>query len=173
MPVKLILAVNPGSTSTKFALFEEEKLLFERNLAHSPLEMIGFKNITDQFGFRKDLIMKELVGRRIDFSLIAAVVGRGGLVKPIESGVYRVNEEMKKDLRECKRGEHASNLGALIADDIARNLPSSIALIVDPVVVDELRAFGPAIGSPVIGKTVNFPCTESESRSQNICLFNR
>ncbi|MGD0582217.1 MAG: butyrate kinase [Bacteroidales bacterium] len=170
MPVKLILAVNPGSTSTKFALFEEEKLLFEKNLSHTPLEMIGFKNITDQFGFRKDLIMKELVGRKIDFSLIAAVVGRGGLVKPIESGVYRVNEEMKKDLHECRRGEHASNLGALIADDIARNLPSSIALIVDPVVVDELEPLARLSGHPLLERQSIFHALNQKAVARTYAL---
>jgi len=148
MPHRLILAINPGSTSTKFALFEEDRLLFEQNLRHTPLEMIGFEHVTDQFSFRKDLIMKELIRRKIDFSSIAAVVGRGGLVKPIESGVYRVNEEMKKDLFECRRGEHASNLGALIADDIAKSLPSAAAFIVDPVVVDELQPVARLSGHP-------------------------
>jgi butyrate kinase len=147
---RLILAINPGSTSTKFALYEEEELLFEQNLRHTPLEMIGFEHVTDQFSFRKDLIMQELIARKVDFSAIVAVVGRGGLVKPIESGVYRVNEAMKKDLFECKRGEHASNLGALIADDIARNLPSAEAFIVDPVVVDELQPVARLSGHPAL-----------------------
>jgi butyrate kinase len=150
MPHILVLAINPGSTSTKFAIYEEEVLMFEKNLRHTPFEMIGFEHVADQFGFRKNLIMKELESRNIDLSSIVAVVGRGGLVKPIESGVYRVNDEMKKDLRECKRGEHASNLGALIADDIARNLPSAVALIVDPVVVDELLPVARLSGHPVL-----------------------
>ena len=150
MAERLILAVNPGSTSTKFALFEEEKLIFEKNLKHTPLDLIGFQHITDQFSLRRNLIMKELEERNADLSRIAAVVGRGGLVKPIESGVYRVNEEMKKDLHECRRGEHASNLGALIADDIARNLPSAVALIVDPVVVDEFQPLSRLSGHPLI-----------------------
>jgi len=150
MPPKLILAINPGSTSTKFGLFEEEKLLFEKTLRHTPLEMIGFEHVTDQFSFRKDLIMQELSEKNILLQSIAAVVGRGGLVKSIESGVYRVNELMKKDLHEGKRGEHASNLGALIADDIAANLPSAMAFIVDPVVVDELIPVARLSGHPEI-----------------------
>ncbi|HVN59546.1 MAG TPA: butyrate kinase [Bacteroidales bacterium] len=150
MPSRLILAINPGSTSTKFALFEETELLFEKNLKHTPLELIGFQHITDQFSYRKQLIIKELQERNVDFAGIAAVVGRGGLVKSIESGVYRVNEEMKKDLREGKRGEHASNLGGLIAEDIAANLPSAIALIVDPVVVDELQPEARLSGHPLL-----------------------
>lgn len=150
MNKRYILAVNPGSTSTKFALFEEEALLFEKNLQHTGEEISGYKKITDQFAFRKQLIMKELVGRNVDFGRIAAVVGRGGLVKPIESGVYSVNETMKRDLMEGKRGEHASNLGALIADDIASNLPGARAFIVDPVVVDEFQPQARLSGHPEI-----------------------
>jgi len=150
MGKRLILAINPGSTSTKFALFEEENLIFEKTLRHSTGETSSFAKITDQFSYRKELILKELMERKTDFSCIAAVVGRGGLVKPIESGVYRVNEAMKKELMEGLRGEHASNLGALIADDIAASLPGSAAFIVDPVVVDELQPVARLSGHPEI-----------------------
>ncbi|MCU7501407.1 MAG: butyrate kinase, partial [Ignavibacteria bacterium] len=85
---RLILAINPGSTSTKFSLYEEENLIFENNLRHSSEELSVFKKITDQFHFRKNLILSELSDRGTDFSRIAAVVGRGGLLKPIESGIY-------------------------------------------------------------------------------------
>lgn len=156
MDKRLILAINPGSTSTKFALFEEEELIFEKTLRHSAEEISGYTKITDQFHFRKDLIMKELVERKTDFSRISAVVGRGGLVKPIESGIYNVNENMMKDLRECKRGEHASNLGALIADDIASALPDAKAFIVDPVVVDELQPVARLSGHPEIERVSIF-----------------
>jgi butyrate kinase len=150
MNKRYILAVNPGSTSTKFALFEEDELVFEKNLQHTNDQIADFKKISDQFGFRKELILKELVERNTDFSKIAAVVGRGGLVKPIESGVYSVNKAMKRDLLEGKRGEHASNLGALIADDIASSLKGVRAFIVDPVVVDELQPLARLSGHPVI-----------------------
>jgi butyrate kinase len=150
MAKRLILAINPGSTSTKFGLFEEENLVFEKTLRHTPEELSGFEKITDQFSFRKNLILKELTERGIDFSSIVAVVGRGGLVKPIESGIYLVNEEMKKDLRNSRLGEHASNLGGLIADDIASSLNGVIAFIVDPVVVDELQPVARLSGLPEI-----------------------
>jgi len=156
MSKRLILAINPGSTSTKFALFEEDGLIFEKNLSHSVEETSGFIRITDQLAFRKDLIMNELKERKSDFSKIAAVVGRGGLVKPIESGVYRVNELMKNDLREGLRGEHASNLGALIAADIASMLPGALAFIVDPVVVDELHDEARLSGHPEIPRVSIF-----------------
>ncbi len=147
---RLILAINPGSTSTKFSLFEEEKLVFEKALSHSVEELKNFKRITDQFHFRKDLIMNELSERKIDLARIAAVVGRGGLVKPIESGIYRVNQRMKDDLTTGFSGQHASNLGGLIADDIATSLSYATAYIVDPVVVDELQSIARISGHPEI-----------------------
>lgn len=150
MSKRLILAINPGSTSTKFALFEEDNILFEKTLRHTSEELAGFKKITDQFHFRKDLIMKELSGQKIDLSGLAAVVGRGGLIKPIESGIYEVNEKMIDDLRTGIMGEHASNLGGLIADDISSFLPGAKAYIVDPVVVDELEPVARISGHPAI-----------------------
>ena len=150
MSKRLILAINPGSTSTKFALFEEENLIFEKTLRHTFEELSGFNKVTDQFHFRKDLIMKELAGQKIDFSAIAAVVGRGGLIKPIESGIYEVNKKMIDDLRTGILGQHASNLGGLIADDIASSLPGAKAYIVDPVVVDELEPVARISGHPAI-----------------------
>jgi butyrate kinase len=150
MSKRLILAINPGSTSTKFSLFEEESLVFEKTLRHTSNELEAFKNITDQFQFRRDLIMKELNDRNIVYSEIAAVIGRGGLVKPIESGIYRVNARMKDDLRAGLSGEHASNLGGLIADEIAVSLPAAEAFIVDPVVVDELQPVARLSGHPAI-----------------------
>jgi butyrate kinase len=147
---RLILAINPGSTSTKFSLFEEEKLIFEKSLRHSAGELKDFEKITDQFHFRKGLIMKELSDRNIDLTRIAAVVGRGGLVRPIESGIYRVNQKMKDDLTTGYSGQHASNLGGLIADDIAVSLCCATAFIVDPVVVDELQSVARISGHPEI-----------------------
>jgi butyrate kinase len=145
---RLILAINPGSTSTKFALFEEEKIVFEKTLRHSSEELSEFREIADQFHFRKDLIVKELKERNV--SRIAAIIGRGGLIKPIESGIYKVNELMKEDLKKGLLGQHASNLGGLIADDIASSFPGSVAYIVDPVVVDELVPESRISGLPEI-----------------------
>ncbi len=150
MSKRLILVINPGSTSTKFALFEEENLIFEKTLRHTSEEISGYGKITDQFHFRKNLILNELTGHKIDLSLIAAVVGRGGLVRPIESGIYEVNEKMIEDLRTGVLGQHASNLGGLIADDIAASLPGAKAYIVDPVVVDELEPVARLSGHPAI-----------------------
>jgi butyrate kinase len=152
MEGRLLLIINPGSTSTKFALFKEENMLFEKNLSHSSEELSGFQNISDQFCFRKDLILKELDYRKINLKDIAAVIGRGGLVKPVESGVYRVNDLMKNDLTKGVSGQHASNLGGLIASDIAEMMPNAGAYIVDPVVVDELQPVARISGHPDIAR---------------------
>ncbi len=150
MVKRLILVINTGSTSTKFALFEEDIMLFEKTLAHSLPEISGFEKITDQFEFRKNLISRELENRNIDLARIAVVVGRGGLVKPIESGMYEVNDRMIADLKTGLLGQHASNLGGIIAHDIALGLPNAKAYIVDPVVVDELQPVARISGHPEI-----------------------
>lgn len=150
MNKRLLLIINPGSTSTKFALYEEETSIFELTLNHSVEDIAEFKTISDQFHFRRDLIVWELGYRNTDLNRIAAVIGRGGLVKPIESGIYEVNDRMMDDLRTGVLGQHASNLGGLIAHDIAASLPNAKAYIVDPVVVDELQPVARLSGHPEI-----------------------
>lgn len=150
MKKRLILAINPGSTSTKFSLFEEDQPIFEKTLRHSADDLSGFDKIADQFNFRRNLIMYELEERKTDLSAIRAVVGRGGLVSPIESGVYKVNQLMRDHLNSERFGSHACNLGALIAHDIAVSLPEADAYIVDPVVVDELQPLARISGHPEI-----------------------
>jgi len=150
MENRLILAINPGSTSTKFALFRGEQQLFEKTLRHSSSELEGFSRMTDQLPFRHQLVMRALGEEKTPLSEIIAVVGRGGLVNPIESGIYEVNDLMKEHLLGAIHGEHASNLGALIADMIAATLPGARAYIVDPVVVDELEPVARLSGHPLI-----------------------
>ena len=144
-----ILVINPGSTSTKIAIYQQERVIFLKTIRHSSDVLRKYKRITDQYEFRKDVIIKELKDADIHEETIEAVIGRGGLVKPIASGVYRVNDIMRNDLLECKKGEHASNLGALIADDVAKELPSAQAFIADPVVVDELEPLARYSGHPL------------------------
>lgn len=146
--MKKILAINPGSTSTKIAIFHNSRPIFLKNVKHDCEEIENFGAITDQYEFRKKCILRELSDSHIDISKIDAVVGRGGLLKPIKSGVYKINEQMKADLRKGIFGEHASNLGALIADDIARNIPGCQAFIADPVVVDEMEDVARYSGHP-------------------------
>jgi len=143
-----ILAVNPGSTSTKIAVYDDLHLLFEKNIHHDSAELTRFASIADQFPFRRELIMDALKQEGIDPRSVCAIVGRGGLVLPLESGVYPVNEAMLHDLKNPPSGEHASNLGGLIAYDIAASIPGSQAFIVDPVVVDEMEPVARLTGMP-------------------------
>lgn len=147
----IILAINPGSTSTKIAVYANDKNVFLKNIKHSTEELQPFEKITDQFEFRKEVILKELKEAGIDLTSIKAVVGRGGLVKPIESGVYGVNDALKADLRKGVMGEHASNLGGLIADDIAKAIGAD-AYIADPVVVDEMEEVARFAGHPLFSR---------------------
>ena len=131
-----ILAINPGSTSTKIAVYIGTSPVFIQTirLASGEAEQLApFKIITEQFEFRKQLILDELKSADIRLDLIRVVMGRGGLLKPVESGVFEVNKKMLDDLRSCKYGEHASNLGGLIAFDIARSLPNAKSYNTNPV----------------------------------------
>ncbi len=132
-----ILAINPGSTSTKIAYFEGDIELYAGEIKHSAEELAPFGEITEQYDFRKRVILSELQTKRLDISRLDAVVGRGGLIWPVPAGTFLVNERMKEDLRACVQGSHASNLGGLIAAEIAEELGIP-AYIVDPVVVDEV-----------------------------------
>ena len=144
-----ILTINPGSTSTKIAIFEDEKEIFSKTLRHTAEELSPYATVASQFQFRKDIILSELKDAGFNINEINAIVGRGGLVKPIESGVYEVNEALINDLNNPPLGEHASNLGGLIANDIAKSLNNGTkAYIADPVVVDELQEVARLTGHP-------------------------
>lgn len=144
-----ILVINPGSTSTKFAVFKNEEVLFEEKISHDIEELKVFPNIVSQTSFRKELILNKLKEKKFDLKLLRGVCGRGGMLKPLKSGTYLVNEEMLNDLKETKYGQHASNLGAIIANEIAKplNIP---AYIVDPVCVDEYIDVARVSGMPMI-----------------------
>ncbi len=143
-----VLALNPGSTSTKIAVFEDTNPLFIQTLRHTKEELEKYERVTDQFSFRKNLIIEQLEDDEINLNSIRIVMGRGGLLKPVESGVFAVNEKMVEDLQSCQYGEHASNLGGLIAYDIAKSLPNADAYIANPVVVDELNDLARLSGHP-------------------------
>jgi butyrate kinase len=144
-----VLAVNPGSTSTKIAVYEGKEELFSVNLTHPADQIAKYAKIMDQYEFRRDVILETLKEKGIEISTLSAVVGRGGLMRPIPGGTFRVNEAMLADLRAGLQGEHASNLGGLIAHAIAEPLGIP-AFIVDPVVVDELEVFARYTGRPEI-----------------------
>lgn len=147
MEVFRTLAINPGSTSTKIAIYDNEKPLFEEVLRHSAEEIAQYKSIFDQYSFRKEVILETLNQKDINITKLAAVVGRGGLLQPIPGGTYGVSETMLDDLKKGVQGEHASNLGGVLAHEIAAqlNIPS---FIVDPVVVDEMEEVARFSGNP-------------------------
>jgi butyrate kinase len=149
MKDQLILAINPGSTSTKVTVYAGNQQNFLKTIKHTTEEVLGFARITDQYEFRKQIILDELQLAGVKTENILVVVGRGGLLKPIPSGVYEVNDRMIEDLREGVLGQHASNLGGLIAHDIAKSLPSARAYIADPVVVDEMDPIARISGHPL------------------------
>ena len=145
----VILTINPGSTSTKIALFQNEKKILSENIHHSEKELTEYYQIADQYPFRMRAIEDFLTDNGIHPQSLSAIVGRGGLLHPVEGGTYRVNEKMVQDLTEQIRGEHASNLGGLIAYALAEKLGIP-AFIVDPVVVDEMEDIARLSGSPVL-----------------------
>ncbi len=144
-----ILAINPGSTSTKIAIFEDLKLIHDKTIRHSVEELAPFNSIIEQYEFRRDVIINCLKIHNIEPQSIDLFVGRGGLVKPIPGGVYRVNDALLRDLRIGVMGEHASNLGGILAYEIAKSVgKQDNSYIVDPVVVDELDDIARYSGRP-------------------------
>ena len=150
-----LLIINPGSTSTKIGVYEDEKELFEETLRHTNEELKQFDTIFDQFQFRKDVILKVLSEKNFDIKTLSAVVGRGGMLKPVEGGTYAVNDAMVEDLKVGVQGPHASNLGGILARSIADEVgvPS---FIVDPVVTDELADVARLSGTPDIPRKSKF-----------------
>ena len=141
------LIINPGSTSTKIGVFEDENLLFEETLRHSTEEIAQYASIIDQKDFRKNIILDFLKAKDFDVKSFDMIVGRGGLLKPIPGGTYTVSDELLADLKKGVQGQHASNLGGILAREIGDEIgvPS---YIVDPVVVDELEPVARLSGMP-------------------------
>lgn len=146
MSVKSLI-INPGSTSTKIGVFEDETLLFEETLRHSTEEIAQYASIVDQKDFRKQIILDLLKEKDFDIRSLQVIVGRGGMLKPIPGGTYAVSDDLLHDLKIGKQGQHASNLGGILAREIGDELgiPS---YIVDPVVVDELMPSSRLSGVP-------------------------
>lgn len=141
------LIINPGSTSTKLGVFEDETLLFEETLRHSTEEIASYASIFDQKDFRKNIILSFLKDKGVDVKSFNVIVGRGGMLKPIPGGTYAVTDDLLEDLKIGKQGQHASNLGGILAREIGDEIgvPS---YIVDPVVVDELMPIARYSGVP-------------------------
>jgi len=145
----LILAINPGSTSTKIAVFEKDVKVKQTNITHDATELAKYERIADQFEFRKQQIITYLNQEGIDIREFDCIVGRGGLLRPMPSGTYKVTDMMIEDLKIGYQGEHASNLGGIIAKSIADEIGKE-AYIVDPVAVDEFEDIARISGIPEI-----------------------
>ena len=150
-----ILVINPGSTSTKIGVFEDEVQLFSKTLRHSAEKIAEFAAIADQKSWRKDLVMEALKENDFDVTTLSAVSGRGGLVAPLRGGTYATTDKLMADTAAGVGGQHACNLGGLIAREIGDELgiPS---FIVDPPVVDELAPVARYSGHPVIARRSSF-----------------
>lgn len=149
------LIINPGSTSTKIGVFEDETLLFEETLRHSTEEIAQYATIVDQKDFRKKIILNLLASKDFDIQSLDLVVGRGGMLKPIPGGTYAVSDELLHDLEIGKQGQHASNLGGILAREIGDSIGKP-SFIVDPVVVDELEPTSRYSGVPELPRTSVF-----------------
>lgn len=150
-----ILVINPGSTSTKIGVYEDETLLFDKTLRHSAEEIKQFDSIPAQKDWRRQLVMEALVEQGFDAKTLSAVSGRGGMLAPIRSGTYAVSDRLVEDCTVGVQGQHASNLGGILAREIGDELgiPS---FIVDPVVVDELADVARFAGHPLFKRTSIF-----------------
>lgn len=163
--VHRILTINPGATSTKIAIFDNEKNLFEEVLRHSTKEIEQYKTIFNQYEFRKNIIFELLNEKGIKLKDFDAIVGRGGVLKPVEGGTYLINKNMINDLKTI--GEHASNLGGIIAYEMAKEVGIP-AFIVDPVVVDELEDIARISGIPQIDRGIVFHALNQKAVARRV-----
>ena len=154
MSVKSLI-INPGSTSTKIGVFEDETLLFEETLRHSTEEIASYASIVDQKDFRKQIILDLLKEKNFDIHSLNVIVGRGGMLKPIPGGTYAVSDDLLADLKIGRQGQHASNLGGILAREIGDSIGAP-SYIVDPVVVDELMPISRYSGVPELPRTSVF-----------------
>jgi butyrate kinase len=145
-----ILVVNPKDQETQIAVYDNYKLLYMISRKHTKEELSGFSSIYEQVEFRRDVIIRELAANQYDTSQLKVVISRGGLIKPVQSGVYKVNEALKHDLINSPVGEDIINIAGLLADAISSVIPGTLALIADPTVVDELQDVARITGSPEI-----------------------
>lgn len=152
---KKILIINPGSTSTKIGVYEDETQVMEETLRHSTEEIAKYATIYDQKDFRKEVIVGVLKEKGVELSSIDVVVGRGGMLKPISGGTYATTPELLEDLKVGVQGQHASNLGGILAAEIAKEIQVP-SYIVDPVVVDELSDVARLSGLPELPRVSIF-----------------
>lgn len=166
---EFILAINPGSTSTKISLFKEEQCILSENLSHGINEINKYETIYDQRQMRRNVILNWLNENKIKLEQILVVVGRGGLLRPMPGGTYMVTDKMLEDLKIGYQGQHASNLGGIIAEDIAV-LAGVHAFIVDPVSVDEYLDQARISGMPDIPRRSLVHALNIKAVTRRTCL---
>lgn len=167
MPQKLLI-INPGSTSTKISVFEDAQQVLDTTLRHTAEELAPFTTTVSQKDFRKKHILERLEEEKIDATDFDAIVGRGGMVHPLESGTYKVNEALLNDLTNANYGEHASNLGAILAHELAIESGCD-AYISDPVVVDELQDIARISGLPELPRKSVFHALNQKATARIFC----
>lgn len=167
MTTQRILAINPGSTSTKIAVYRNAKSRLLKSIRHTPDQLKKFNKIIDQYPYRKELILQSLVKEDVKVNEITAVIGRGGIMRPLESGVYEVNDRMRNDLKTMRYGEHASSLGGLLADEIASTIPGARAFIANPTTVDEFHDVARVSGHPLIERLSIFHALNHKMIARN------
>ncbi|MBC1645098.1 butyrate kinase [Listeria welshimeri] len=162
-----VLTINPGSTSTKLAVYQGDKVLFEETVRHTMQEFADFNNVQGQFDFRWQVLRRVIDAFGYDVNNLDAVVGRGGLLRPVAGGTYMVTEKMLADLKTNKYGEHASNLGAMLAKKLADTLDIP-SFIVDPVVVDEMQPIARFSGNELIARKSIFHALNHKAAGRKI-----
>jgi butyrate kinase len=162
-----ILVINPGSTTTKVAVYDDVTPLCKQTVSHPAQELAEYQQLLDQFEFRKQAIMEVLQQQQVALTSLNAIVGRGGLVYPLEGGCYAVNDRMVEDLRAAVMGEHASNLGALLARVFGAECGIP-AYIVDPVVVDELEPLARYSGLPQLPRQSIFHALNQKAVARRV-----
>jgi butyrate kinase len=166
MDADYILAINPGATSTKIAVYRTNKFVFLKTIRHECNELRAFSRTADQLELRMGLVLSEVKENHVPFDQVGIIIARGGLIRPIESGIYEVNESMIHDLNEGVMGDHASNLGGLIANRLKSEFPRARAYIADPVVVDELQDVARISGHPEFPRISIFHALNQKSTAR-------
>jgi butyrate kinase len=166
-PAGVILAINPGSTSTKISVFNGTDEILTENIQHKIEDLARFNKASDQDLYRMEIIIRFLREKKLDLMVIKAVVGRGGMIRPIQGGTYSVNDQMVADLKHGVMGDHPSNCGGLIAYALSKSLGCE-AFIVDPVVVDEMEPIARISGMPLIARKSIFHALNQKAVAREI-----
>jgi butyrate kinase len=166
MYTKSILVINPRAIFTRIAVYENYNILFLKDIQHPDSELGRFSHYLEQVEYRRSKIISELTDNGFELANISAIVGLGGLIKPVESGVYALNQKLVDDLKSSEYGEDYVNLGGILADELVKGLPETKAFIVDPVVVDEFDELARFTGHPLFKRKSIFHALNHKAMAQ-------